>query len=144
MHALLQILFLKPGIKSDSCTLKLKGLMLKGEKRKSNNISLCQQDANLISYGSPSGGAWRGATLASLDPSSSTSRAGEVASANPRMGGPEGCLGGGEWWCAAGMRPREPGEGLGKTGAGASLEGRGSQGRGESLKRYFPSTERGR
>jgi hypothetical protein len=28
------MLSLKPSIKSDSCTLKLKGLMLKGEKRK--------------------------------------------------------------------------------------------------------------
>jgi hypothetical protein len=39
------------------------------------------------------GGARRGAALASLDPSSSNSRAGEAASANPSMGGPEGCLG---------------------------------------------------
>jgi hypothetical protein len=90
------------------------------------------------------GGARRGAALASLDPSSSTSRAGEAASANPSMGGPKGCLGGGERWCAVGTGPHEPGDRLGKTGAGASLEGRGSQGRGGSLKWRFPSMERGR
>jgi hypothetical protein len=89
-------------------------------------------------------GARRGAALASLDPSSSNSRAGEVASANPSMGGPEGCLGWRGRWCAVGTGPHEPGEGLGKTGVGASLEGRGSQGRGRSLKWRFPSTERGR